>query len=445
MDTHLLCRSGKHSWVYLRGFPLLQILLSLAQQKIVRSIPEYRLLVSVDRVDILSKSKIDSAIESGGIKHQAMGDLLARIQTTEANDGLFPLRPDYGGPAGVNTVPLWANYFQLNLQKPDLDLYLYEMTLEAIPPNGSPEKEVTVPEGKKLMQVIRCALRTSTFESIKHDIATDFGRTLISHKKLESKEMKTGKFKFWAENEIENEVPRPRKTASRFQMTLQDRGKLPLPDLVNYLASNTNREGEYESILPIVQALDIVLGHYGKFSLKITTPKQGKCFPLDPTASEVFRLQGPKSSQGYLQGVRGFFATVRATTERTLVNCNACCSAFYRPGPLEDLFKMFVFPNQQSFPADAKRLEKAIQGLRVELTHLKDAENNPIRSIRTIFGLAHPYDGPRNVTFYHKEDEKTYTIADYWAKKGIFLVRSALKILTLYRLRTYSEFRFACG
>ena len=374
-----------------------------------------------------------------------MGDLLARIQTTEANDCLFPLRPDYGGPAGVNTVPLWANYFELNLQKPDLDLYLYEMTLEAIPPNGSPEKEVTVPEGKKLMQVIRCALRTSTFESIKHDIATDFGRTLISHKKLESKEMKTGKFKFWAENEIENEVPRPRKNASRFQMTLRDRGKLPLPDLVNYLASNTNREGGYEEILPIVQALDIVLGHYGKFSLKITTPKQGKCFPLDPTASEVFRLQGPKSSQGYLQGVRGFFATVRATTERTLVNCNACCGAFYRPGPLEDLFKMFVFPNQQSFPADAKRLEKAIQGLRVELTHLKDAENNPIRSIRTIFGLAHPYDGPRNVTFYHKEDEKTYTIADYWAKKGIFLVRSALKILTLYRLRTYSEFRFACG
>ena len=105
--------------------------------------------------------------------------------------GLFPIRPDYGDQGVERNVPLWANYYQMTLQNPDIILYLYEMTFEAFPPKGSPppEKEMTVPEGKKLMQIIRCALRLSTFDDIKSDIATDFGKILISSKKLENSQL----------------------------------------------------------------------------------------------------------------------------------------------------------------------------------------------------------------------------------------------------------------
>lgn len=357
-----------------------------------------------------------------------MGDLLNRIQTLGIDDDLFAVRPDHGVQSVRNEFSLWANYFEMALQKPNLVLYLYQMSFEAFPPKGEPppEKEITIPTGKKLMQVIRCALETSTFTEIKSEVATDFGKTLISCKKLEESQMQTGQFKFWAENEIENEVPKPRKLATRFRMTLEKKGQLHLSNLLKYLASNTKREGAYEDTMPLVQALDIILDHYGKLSLKIATPKKGKCFPLEPT--EPFDLEGPKGTRGYLRGVRGFFASVRATTDRTLVNCNACCGAFYKPGPLDLLFAMFI-PSRNANYEQLKRLEKAIQGLRVELDyHKNDDDGQPMRSLRTIFGLAHPYRGPKELEFHHKKENKTYTVADYWKKQGTFPRRVGFRI-----------------
>lgn len=356
---------------------------------------------------------------------------------------LFPVRPDYGDQGAKKNVSLWANYFQMTLQNPDLVLYHYEMTFEAFPPKGSPppEREMTIPEGRKLMQIVRCALRTSTFDNIKSDIATDFSKLLVSSKKLEDIQLRAGQFKFWAENEIQDGVPSPRAKANRFRMTLKlrDNGEIRASKLLEYLASSTNIDGAYESILPIVQALDIIIGHSGKFSLDTVTPKQGKCFPLnksDLNNSAKFKLEGPRSTKGYLEGVRGYFASVRATTNRLLVNCNACCGAFYTAVPLVDVFGMFT-RDQSLPPVQWKRLEKAIQGLRVELTHIQDK-----RALRTVFGLAHPYNGPRDVRFFHERDEKTYTVAEYWTKKGDSLVESASKqsntrqVTSLFKIST---------
>lgn len=258
--------------------------------------------------------------------------------------GLFPVRPDYGDQGIQKNVPLWANYYQMTVQNPDLVLYSYDMIFEAFPAKGSPdtEKEMTVPECKKLMQIIRCALRLSTFDDIKSDIATDFGKTLISSKKLENGQLQTGQFKFWAENEIQNGVPSPRTKAIRFRMTLRLRENdgLRVSKFLDYLVSSDKIEGAYENVLPMVQALDIILGHSAKLSLETVTPKQGKCFPLKDT--EAFKLEGPKGTKGYLEGVRGYFASVRTTTNRLLINCNACCGAFYRAVPLVEVFRMFI-------------------------------------------------------------------------------------------------------
>ena len=241
-------------------------------------------------------------------------------------------------------------------------IYRYDITFKAFQPKGfpEPEKDLTVPEGKKLMQVIRCALETPTFQDIRSNIATDFAKTLISCKKLDDRQMKTGKFKFWAENEIDDGGSKPQKNANRFQMTLKDNGELRIFDLLSYLTSPNKTGGAYEQIVPIVQALDIILGHHGKLSLSIATPKRGKCFPYAPTGAEKFQLEGPKGHSGYLQGVRGFFASIPTTSQRALVNCNACCGAFYKPGPLDSLFEMFIPREGAAFPEQSKRLEKAI-------------------------------------------------------------------------------------
>ncbi|KAK4695957.1 eukaryotic translation initiation factor 2C, partial [Lecanoromycetidae sp. Uapishka_2] len=301
-----------------------------------------------------------------------MTDPLAHVQTGFEDIGHFPTRPDYGDQGVQRNVALWADYFRMDLQKPDLVLYRYDMTFEAFPPKGSPTpaKEMTVPEGKKLMHIIQCALRTSTFDNIRSEIATDFAKMLVSCKELGNDRLQTGDFKFWAENETkegrnQTKEGAPRKRAIRFRMNLRkcDDG-ISVSKLSDYLASSIKNEGAYESVLPIVHALNIILGHPGKFSLETATPKQGKCFPLNPTKDiiEKFPLVGPKRTSGYLQGVRGYFANVRATTNSTLVNCNACCGAFYTAGPLVNLFEMFFENKNKPRLEEMKRLEKAIQG-----------------------------------------------------------------------------------
>ena len=338
-----------------------------------------------------------------------MGDSFAHVRTVDVQDGLFAIRPDYGDQSSQRSVQLWANYFRMGFRDTKLVLYIYEMTFKAFGPRNSPtpDKELTVPEGKKLIQIIRCALRTSTFEKVRSDIATDFNKRLISCKRLGSNEMQTGQFTFCAENE-----PRPRSNAIRFQMILQEQDKLCVSDLLDSLASNVQGRGAHENTLPIIQALDIILAHRAKLSLENATPKQGKCFPLEPPDTETFALTG-----GYLRGVRGFFASVRATTDRPLVNCNACCGAFYNVDSLPNLFAMFL--NENPSVEDFKRLESVIQGLRVELTHIKDENNRPIKSLRTIFGLARGYRGPRRATFYHEEDGRTYTVEEWWTKNSM--------------------------
>ena len=338
-----------------------------------------------------------------------MGDPQAHIQAVNPLDGLFASRPDRGDQ-GTNAL-LGANYFEMVFENPELDLYVYDMSFAAFPPKDLPpsDKAISVPDGKMLVQVVRCALATSTFDKIKSDIATDFSRVLISCRKLESSQMQTGQFKFWAENENENGVPKPRKHAIRFQMILGHKHTLCLSELMRYLASGTQGRGANGPISLIIQALEIILGHHGKLSLQLVTPKQGKCFPKEPTGAERFMLETP----GYLQGVRGFFASVRATTNRTLVNCNACYGAFYNPTPLVNLYKVLA-GGQKPSPEVYKRFKSAIQGMRVKLTHLRDDKGGLIPLYRTVFGLTRPYGGPKEVNLYYQEDDKTYTIANYW-------------------------------
>ena len=350
-----------------------------------------------------------------------MGDPVGHIQTVDLRDGLFASRPDYGTQT-KESAELLANCFEMVTRNSKPILYIYELSFKAFHSETSdtPDKELEIPDGKKLTQVIRCGMHHGTFNNDKSNIATDFSNKLVSCKKLDVSE--TGKFKFWAENEFVNGRGQPRRNAIRFQMFFTLKQELQVSDLVTYLQSGAQQRGAYENVLPIIQAFDIILGYRAKLSLSVATPKRGKCFPQTPTAIDTFQLEGPPNTLGYLHGVRGFFASVRATTNRTLVNCNACCGAFYKPGPLKNLFTMFI-PNPQSASQEKyKKIESAIQGLRVTLTHLKNEKNKPIRPIRTIFGLARPYGGPREVTFYHEVDKREYTVADYWRMKGKYII-----------------------
>ena len=174
-------------------------------------------------------------------------------------------------------------------------------------------------------------------QKVTSDLATDFSKISISCKKPGSDQMQTGRFNFRAENETTLRTnPHP------FQMFLQQKDELCVFDLLDYLASSAQGRGLHENIRPIIQALDIILSHRSKLSLDNATPKQGKCLPQRPDANETFPLQCPLNTLNYLHGNRGFFASVRATTDRTLLNGNACVGALYKESHLDDLFWMFL-------------------------------------------------------------------------------------------------------
>ena len=204
-------------------------------------------------------------------------------------DGLFAPLPDFGYQGSVQ---LWANYFGTAFKNPKLVLYIYERTFKAFPPKASmdPNEELSVPEGKKSVQVIRCALITSNMQKVKSDIATDFSEKLISCKKLGRDQMESGEFSFRPENETTLQT-----NPNRFQKFLQQKGGLCVSDLLAYLASNAQGRGLHENIQPIIQALDIILGHRAKLSLNTATPKRDKCFPSDQPTTQHFSSWVPQT------------------------------------------------------------------------------------------------------------------------------------------------------
>lgn len=94
-----------------------------------------------------------------------MAHSFALVQTVDAKDGLFALRPDVGHQGSVQ---VWANYFGMAFRNPKLVLYILEMTFKAFPPKASPDpnEELSVPEGKKLVQVIRYGLSISNMQKV---------------------------------------------------------------------------------------------------------------------------------------------------------------------------------------------------------------------------------------------------------------------------------------
>ena len=160
-----------------------------------------------------------------------MAHSFAHVQTVDAKDAFFTIRPDFGYHG---SVLLWANFLGMALGNSKLVLYIYKMTFKAFSPKAStdPNEELSVPEDKKSVQVIRCALNTSNMQKVKSDTATDFSKKLLACKKLGRNQIEPGKFSFRAENETIL-----RTNPDRFQMFLLQKGEICVSDL---LAMATN-------------------------------------------------------------------------------------------------------------------------------------------------------------------------------------------------------------
>lgn len=304
----------------------------------------------------------------------------------------MPARPGYGTQG--TKIKVWANYVEM---VPRADLVLYSYDVAEIAP------EVT---GKKRSQLIRLMMTEAPeLADYRDDIVSDFKATMISRKKLELENERIN-VTYRAEGEDE---PKPRATthtiSCKFTKTLSAQS------LMEYLTStDLSVVGQYDSKLEMVQALNIFLKHYVKSANNLATIGASKSFSMGANADTADLGSG-------LKALRGFFTSVRAATNRILVNINVSHGAFYQEGELSRLLVAYGGRNLRS-------LEKFLKRIRVRTTHRKPKKNKKgleVPRVKTIYGLAavekrrwshlaHPPRvsafgaGPKNVEFWLNED-----------------------------------------
>lgn len=273
----------------------------------------------------------------------------------------LPKRPGYGTLG--DKVVLRVNYFHL-LPKPKQALYRYSTELD-------PDETIV----RKRRRIFALLLEDPTFTPYKDSVATDTRSTLISATELNlgPEGRKAVRITYRDLDEVE-----ARPNARTYVIKIQKSRTIPLSELLTYLSS-TAADARYDQHDETIQALNIVMSRKPTMTPDVVPVGRNKYFPIG-SQSRMYDLRGG------LVALRGYYASVRTATLRTLVNVNVCTAAFYKPGPLLDLMRDFRAETTGPMP---QSLEAFLRRLRVETKYLKK-KGVPAAKVKTIIGLARP-------------------------------------------------------
>ncbi|KAI1355074.1 RNA interference and gene silencing protein [Xylaria sp. FL0043] len=280
-----------------------------------------------------------------------------------------PQRPGYGVRGAE--VLLWTNYFNL-CSTNDLDLYRYSIDIAA---NGTGRR----PAGKKAKQIVKLLI-DEHFLRHKQNIATDFKSNLISRDELDVEE--DGYLVTYKSEEEDT----PALNATQYRISIHLTGSLSLSELINHLTS-TQAGLMFGSKDEIIQALDIILGHYPKAESSVATIAASRHFSMNATPA----VQDRTSLGAGLQVIRGFFMSVRAATSRILLNVQVKNMVFYDDKPLDKVMIAYISDNGQN----KLGLLKFVKRLSIDVTHIKrtNSRGQRIPRIKTVQGFATRDDG----------------------------------------------------
>ncbi|KAJ5698606.1 hypothetical protein N7462_000611 [Penicillium macrosclerotiorum] len=273
-----------------------------------------------------------------GKLENAMAKALVANQAKKATSPAqaYPDRPGYGTMG--RPVTLYANY--LSLTSVGKKVFRYHINLQAGPAGREPT-------GKKAKQIVRLLLEEH-FPDRQDQIATDYRATLISCVKLEEK-------------------------------VYDVRYKDDLEEDSSDASAMLNNKPE------ILQALNVILGHYPKTDCSTVTVAAQRHYSLDTNFMEK------QSLGGGLEVLRGFFVSVRAATARVLLNVQVKYLACYEAGGL----KIVIGSYQRGNSSNTYRLEAFLKRMRVRITHIirKTSSGKSRPRIKAIAGLAARNDG----------------------------------------------------
>lgn len=247
--------------------------------------------------------------------------------------------------------------------------------------------------------MIKDALALPEFDDLRPGIVSDFAAVLISPHSLPDNLLKVSVPYQKERSGKDSEDAKPPSNA-RNPSDAEDPSDVE--DLANrngyYVKFDFKREVDDFSVrniqestadqgnLPLVQDLDIILGHHRKSSSDITMIGKRKAFQMqNQWRADGTPLKDPKQQNlALLLALRGFFSSVRLSTDEILVNVNVSHGTFYLQNDLQSMFALIRNHPQ----VHATKIPGLLKGLRVQLTHLE-----PKEVFRTILGFAAPGQG----------------------------------------------------
>jgi eukaryotic translation initiation factor 2C len=237
----------------------------------------------------------------------------------------LPARPAYGKLG--RPIVLYTNYFELKGIKPDLDLYMYAVSLQPEDPE--------FPKAKK-RRLVELLLDTAPFKGL--PVASDWTQLLVSPKKvlLEGGDGDRASFTLeWypkggeplsAPSPDDTDSMKANRKRSTYKMNVVETRTVSLKDLLDDISKPTSN---YPLKLETIQALNVLMTHGPSSNDGITTAGGNKFYPYGSHP----HVQQADLGSG-LQALRGYFTSVRTSVSRLLVNVNVATGAFYKPGPL---------------------------------------------------------------------------------------------------------------
>lgn len=262
----------------------------------------------------------------------------------QKGDPKRPIRPGLG-QRGIK-AELFTNYFSLRVL-PSTVLHHYSITV--------------IPElkGKRLTQIINNAINLEQFDALRLGIATDFSHYLVSCQRLSQDESNVSVQVPMATGLNTDDI----REAKHYAVWFSHIRKLDFSNLQSMEMNLADQED-----LPVVQALDIVLGHHRKSSQDVIAVGKRKAFSTNPAARDT-------KLSNVLKAMQGFFSTVRLTATGPLVNINVSNSSFWEKGPLANVIRALVNDRE----INNTKIPALLRGLQVRLTHI--TEKTVIRSV----------------------------------------------------------------
>lgn len=336
----------------------------------------------------------------------------------------FPGRPGHGTQG--KKIILRTNYFHVQSAyeagrlEHVVDLHRYNIST-------TPADTLSKPKKRRLVEMIA---ETTPFQGI--GWATDYSSFFVTTKELPSRDLR-GTIELRDANEPpfpppqQGEPPNIQQARRRRskQYRIQYTNSFTLSQLVDSLRAN-GAGAFFAARGDIIQMLNVIIAKKANTTANVYNTSLNKFYPDNghPLTQEINLGAG-------LRGLRGYYASVRTSTRRILLNLNVSSAAFYKAIPLRALMNEVIGNDRLPRNAhDLPALEAFLKHLRVETKYLKahnangkdkvDNNGQPIvaRKSKSIFGFAKrpPFGHAKQVTFTMQDvtPPRNITVFDYF-------------------------------